>query len=60
MVNNMIIFIYSYKGYTITNKHDGEFQITYPNENEPSVYTYSLEKAYQFVNEMGGEFNYEI
>lgn len=51
----MLFYIYSYKGYTITDKHDGKFQITYPNELEPSVYTYSLEKAYQFIEEMVGE-----
>lgn len=48
----MLIFIYSYRGYTITDEHDGKFQITYPNEYEPAFYTYSLEKAYQFVDEM--------
>lgn len=48
----MLVFVYSYKGYTITDKHDGKFQITYPNEIEPSIYTYSLEKAYQFIDEM--------
>lgn len=48
----MLVFVYSYKGYTIIDKHDGKFQIIYPEDDKPSVYTLSLEKAYQFVDEM--------
>ena len=47
------MFVYSYCGYTITqNFMTGRCDITYPNEIESSIYTYSLEKAYQFVDEM--------
>lgn len=47
------MFVYSYCGYTITqNIMTGRCDITYPNEIESSIYTYSLEKAYQFVDEM--------
>lgn len=46
-----MIIVYSYKGYTITY-NDGKFWITYPEDEEPSIYAFSLEKAYQFVDEM--------
>ena len=48
-------FVYNYKGYTIAqNTSSGRCDITFPNESESSVYTYSLETAYKFVNEMEG------
>lgn len=50
------MFIYSYLGYTISqNISSGICYITYPNEIEASIYTRTLGKAYQFVNEMTQE-----
>lgn len=47
--------IYSYMGFTITHfSNSNKWNITYPFELEPAVYTYSLEKAYQFIEEMVG------
>lgn len=47
------MFIYSYKGYTITqNILTSICYITYPNEKESSIYTKSLKNAYRFINEM--------
>ena len=46
-----IKFIWSYKDYTIT-LIDNKYQITYPNSKNFDVYTYTLEKAYKFIDEM--------
>lgn len=49
-------FVYSYKGYTIVlNTASGRCDITFPDdpiENGPAGYTYSLEAAYKFIDEM--------
>ena len=50
------MFVWCYKGYTIShNVMSNKFYITYPNEIDSSVYTFSLEKAYDFIDEMDGE-----
>lgn len=51
MTEKRPVFVYSYRGYTITSIN-GKFWITYPNEEFASVYTLSLTKAYLFVDEM--------
>lgn len=46
-----MIIIYSYKGYTISHI-DNKYWITYPEDDEASIYTSSLDKAYKFIDEM--------
>lgn len=47
------MFIYSYFGYTITQDiMSGRCYITYPNETESSIFTHSLDKAYEFIEQM--------
>ena len=55
------MIVYSYFGYTITQDiTSGRCYITYPNETESSVFTHSLDKAYEFIEEMiRGEIWYE-
>lgn len=48
------MFVWSYKNYTIT-LIDSKYQISYPNSKGYDVYTKTLEKAYQFIDEMEGE-----
>lgn len=48
------MFVWSYKEYTIV-LIKGKYFITYPTDESASVYTYALEKAYEFIDMMVGE-----
>lgn len=48
-----MICIYSYRGFTISqDTKTSKCSIIYPNEKESSVYCFSLDSAFRFIDEM--------